>query len=82
MLLPNHLRGNVSGAELHTTDSTSADTLIEVGRFAGDTHNGARPHFRFDGSGASYGADIWLIATTSDGRHLGYHIPNGAGRVD
>ncbi len=82
VLLPNALRGNVSGAELHSTDSTSADSLIEVGRFAGDTHNGERPHFRFNGSGGSYGSEIWIIAKTSDGRNLGYFIPNGAGRVD
>ena len=80
VLLPTQLRGRVSSANLHTANSTSQDTLIEVGRFVGDTHNGNRPHFRFLESGGTYGS-VWVIAETEEGT-LGWEIPNGAQRWD
>lgn len=82
VLLPQHLTGNVVSAGIHSTDSASADTMIEAGRFAGDTHNGNRAHFRFESTGAAYGANVWVIATTADGQKLGWNIPNGAARWD
>jgi len=82
VLLPTQYRGQVESVGIHRTNSTSTDTLIEAGWFAGDTHNGARPHFRFADSGGSYGADIWLIAKLADGQALSYNIPNGAARWD
>jgi hypothetical protein len=81
VLLPTQLRGQVATASLHTTDSASQDTLVEIGRFAGDTHNGNRPHFRFNESGSHYG-EVWVVATLSDGSNLGWHVPNGASRLD
>lgn len=82
VLLPQELTGNVTSANIHTTDSTAPDTMIEAGRFAGDTHNGNRPHFRFESPGAAYGGNVWVVARTADGRDLGWLIPNGAARWD
>jgi hypothetical protein len=82
VLLPQNLTGNVVAANIHSTDSTSPDTMIAQGRFAGDTHNGNRAHFRFEENGAAYGANVWVIATTGDGQNLGWLIPNGAARWD
>lgn len=82
VLLPEDMRGQVAAAGLYNDDVASQGTLIEPGRFAGDTHNGNRPHFRFNESGATYGGDIWLIAELSDGSRRAWHIPNGASRWD
>jgi hypothetical protein len=82
VLLPNALRGQVVSGAIHSDDSRSAATMIEAGVFAGDDHNGARPHYRFSQSGAAYGADVWFIAETADGQALAYNIPNGASRWD
>lgn len=81
VLLPQQLRGQVATANLHSTDSASPNTLVEHGRFVGDTHNGYRPHYRFNESGAHYG-EVWVVATLQDGSRLGWHIPNGASRWD
>ena len=81
VLLPNSLRGEVTSASIHTTDSFSESTKIEEGRFAGDDHNGERPHYRFNQSGPGYGNDIWVIARTSSGVQ-GWNIPAGSQRWD
>lgn len=75
ILLPGSLRGKVSGC------SISGSFGSENGRFAGDTHNGRRPHYRFSRSGGSYGSNITVSARTSDGTKT-WRIGNGASRSD
>ena len=82
VLLPTQYRGQVESVEIHSNNSTSSGSLLEAGWFAGDTHNGDRPHFRFTKSGAGFGADIWVIAKLTNGQVLSYNIPNGAARWD
>lgn len=81
VLLPKEFRGRVNKAGIYSSPTTSSASLIEDGRFAGDTHNGARPHYRFENSGASYGTDIWVVAQTDVGP-LAWNIPNGSSRWD
>lgn len=78
VLLPPQYRGNVSGAHIANANGD----VIEVGRFAGDTHNGYRPHFRFTQSGAFYGADIYVVADLSEGGDVHWPIVNGAQRQE
>lgn len=80
VLVPAIHRQRHGNAGIYRSKSTSAENLIEMGTFVGDTHNGARPHFRFKESGSFYGA-CWFIVGTEDGT-LGWEIPNGAQRWD
>jgi hypothetical protein len=73
VLLPGSLRGKVSGA------SISGSFGSENGSFAGDTHNGRRPHYRFSKSGGSYGSNIRVTARTSSGTKS-WTVPNGGSR--
>ena len=73
VLLPGSLRGRVSGC------SISGSFGSETGSFAGDTHNGRRPHYRFSKPGRSYGSNITVTARTSSGNQS-WRVPNGASR--
>jgi hypothetical protein len=55
--------------------------IVDVGRDGG-VHNGNRPHYRFAGSGASYGNDIFTVADLTDGDRHFWHIPSGASRTE
>lgn len=74
ILLPSRFRGHVSRL------SISGGFGTEVGRFAGDTHNGFRPHFRFSHHGSRYGSNITVNALLSNGQIVSWNIPNGASR--
>ena len=76
ILLPSSLRGRVTSC---TLQSSSAGTV--AGRFAGDTHNGYRPHYRFDQQGGAYGTGITVTATLDDGSTRSWSVPNGAQRT-
>lgn len=78
VLLPPQYRGNVSSAYIANANGG----VIEVGRFAGDTHNGRRPHYRFSQSGAAYGADIYVVADLNEGGDVHWPIANGANRQE
>lgn len=77
-LLPPQYRGNVQSA--HIADSSGR--VIEQGRFAGDVHNGRRPHYRFTQHGSAYGANIYLVADLAEGGTVHWHIPHGAHRQE
>lgn len=77
VLLPSSLRGRVSGAEIQKGGS-----LVERGKFAGDTHNGNRPHYRFSKPGAGYGSGLTLVAFLNGGGKKSWSIPNGGSRVE
>lgn len=81
VLLPQSLTGHVVSANIHSTDSIAEDTIIEVGRFTGDIHNGGRPHFRFNQSGAGYGKNIWVVARTKN-KNFAWFIADGSQRWD
>jgi hypothetical protein len=67
------LRGKVSGC------SISGSFGSETGSFAGDTHNGNRPHYRFSKSGGSYGSNIRVTARTTSGTKT-WTVPKGSSR--
>ena len=69
VLLPASLRGKVSGCSVNG----------ENGRFAGDTHNGRRPHYRFSKAGGGYGSNIKVVARTTSGNRT-WTVPNGSSR--
>ena len=73
ILLPGSLRGKVSGC------SISGSFGSENGSFAGDTHNGRRPHYRFSKAGGSYGTNIRVSARTTSGTKT-WTVPNGSSR--
>jgi hypothetical protein len=73
VLLPGSLRGKVSGC------SISGSFGSETGSFAGDTHNGNRPHYRFSKSGGSYGSNIRVTARTTSGTKT-WTVPKGSSR--
>lgn len=75
ILLPNALRGKVNGCTVIYSGGS------EAGRFAGDTHNGDRPHYRFSKSGAAYGQNITVVASLTAGGDETWSIPNGAERT-
>jgi len=77
VLLPNRYRGKVNAC--HVAESGGA--LIEQGRFAGDTANGMRPHYRFARPGGHYGQNIQVIAVTTEG-NIKWAIPDGAQRKE
>lgn len=82
VLLPTTLKGLIDRVEIHTQIPPDDTTRIAEGRFAGDDHNGGRPHFRFDKPGADYGSDIHVVVFKDDGSTVTYSIGNGAERHD
>lgn len=78
VLLPSQYRGRVS----QTAVLNASGQVIEVGRFAGDTHNGNRPHYRFSMPGAGFGSKVTVAARMSDGSVKTWRIPNGGSRYE
>jgi len=78
VLVNTRFRGHIVKCEILRADWT----VIEAGRFDGDTHNGCRPHFRFSKPGAEYGTDLILRLTLKDGTERAHVIPDGARRWD
>ncbi len=76
VLLPSSLRGRVTSCTL-----TSASAGTVSGNFAGDVHNGRRPHYRFSSPGAAYGNNITVRATLNDGTSQTWSVPDGAQRT-
>ncbi len=77
-LLPPQYRGNVRSAHI----ANSNGGVIEQGRFAGDVHNGRRPHYRFTQHGSAYGSNIYLVADLIEGGTVHWPIPHGAQRQE
>ncbi|MDZ4197933.1 MAG: hypothetical protein U1E27_01465, partial [Kiritimatiellia bacterium] len=57
VLLPAGYKGKVNGCWIARGDGS----VVENGRFVGDTHNGNRPHYRFSKPGAQYGTGIFVV---------------------
>ncbi len=77
VLLPASLRRNVERCWI----ASAGGAEIETGRFAGDNHNGNRPHYRFSKPGSGYGANIQVVARLKSGGTERWAIPNGASRT-
>lgn len=77
ILLPSRYRGGVVNA-VDVLDA--GGRVIERGRFVGDTHNGNRPHYRFNMQGSRYGTNLTVRATLTAGGADTWQIPNGAQR--
>jgi hypothetical protein len=82
VLLPTDLKGLIDRVEIHTEVPPTEETKVAEGRFAGDTHNGGRAHFRFDKPGADYGDNIHLVCYKDDGSYVSWAIGNGGDRHD
>ncbi len=82
VLLPTELRGQIDKVEIHSEMPPSEENKLGEGRFAGDEHNGARLHYRFDKPGAEYGNNAHVVAYKDTGEVLEWLIPNGADRND
>jgi hypothetical protein len=82
VLLPEALRGMINKVEIHSSLPPSEITKLADGRFAGDTMNGDRPHFRFDRPGSAYGQDVHVVAYQDDGTMLSWNIRDGGSRQE
>ena len=82
VLLPTTLKGLIDKVEIHSELPASETSLIEKGRFTGDTHNGGRAHFRFDQPGEAYGENIHLVVFKDGGETVSWNIGNGGNRHD
>jgi hypothetical protein len=80
VLLPASQTGSVSYAELYSSLPPSEETLLEKGRFSGDTHNGGRAHFRFSKPGGAYPDGAYVVATLFDGSQVSFQINDSSGR--
>ena len=78
VLLPPQYRGAIQGAFI----ANAGGAPIEVGTFAGDEHNGRRPHFRFSEHGSAYGNEIYVVADLVEGGSIHWPIPAGAQRME
>lgn len=76
VLLPSYFRQRLDKVELFYGNQ------VETGRFAGDTMNENRVHYRFRRPGSSYGSNIRLVATAKTGETYIWTIPNGGSRYD
>jgi len=78
VLFPAKYRGRIDSAGVYTQGGDK----IESGRFAGDSKNGGRPHYRFSKPGGGFGRDVRAIANLKDGGQVIFDIADGAERVE
>lgn len=78
ILFPTSLRGNIQAGQIQN----AGGGVIENGSFAGDTHNGDRPHYRFSKPGSGYGGGIYAVAVKKDGTSQRWSIPDGGTRTE
>lgn len=80
VLLPQSITGRVKSASIHTSLPPRNENMIEGGRFAGDTHNENRAHFRFSRAGSSYPNNAYVVAQLNDGTYTTFQIKNSGSR--
>ena len=78
ILLPTQYRGRVTTQYV----ANAGGDIIETGAFAGDEHNGDRPHFRYTRAGAAFGGNIYAVADIEGEGTVHWPIPNGAARTE
>lgn len=77
VLLPPRYAGKVQSVQVQDAQGNT----LEAGYFSGNG-NGGRDHFRFGKLGASYGENVYAVATLSSGEKIRYPIARGGERVD
>ncbi len=80
VLLPSKYTGQVVKAGIYSSLPPSASNMVEEGRFAGDTHNGGRAHFRFGRSGGSYPDNSYVVAQLSNGQSVSFQVSESSAR--
>ena len=80
VLLPGSLRGQLKSVAIYDQHPDNGGRQIERGRFSGDTHNGGRPHYRFDRAGSAYPDGVYVVAKLRDGRQETFQINDSASR--
>jgi len=82
VLLPTTLKGLIERVEVHSELPPTDTSKLGSGRFTGDTHNGGRPHYRFEKEGGEYGDNVELVVYKTDGSTATWSISDGAARND
>ena len=82
VLLPTDLKGMIDRVEVHSELPPTESTKLDEGRFAGDTHNGGRPHFRFSKPGEDYGENVHVVVFKDDGTTVTWDIEDPSQRYD
>lgn len=82
VLLPTDLKGMIDRVEIHSELPPTDETKLDEGKFAGDTHNGGRPHFRFSQPGEDYGENVHVVVFKDDGSTVTWEIADGSQRYD
>ncbi|MEZ4754766.1 MAG: hypothetical protein R3A13_10745 [Bdellovibrionota bacterium] len=77
VLLPTEFNDMVSSVVL-----THEDKILEEGSFAGNEHNGARGHYRFNKAGGEYPDGLKVEVRFDDGTIVKYDIPDPSERYD
>jgi hypothetical protein len=80
VLLPQSITGKVKSASLYSSLPPNSETLIENGRFTGDTHNGGRSHFRFSKAGKEYPHQVFVVAELKDGSYTSFAVRGSGNR--
>lgn len=83
VLLPTNIpKETIEKVEIHDELPADESNKVAEGRFAGDTHNGGRAHFRFDRPGEAYGNNLHLVVFKNDGSSVHWDIANPGERND
>jgi hypothetical protein len=80
VLLPQSITGKVKSASLHASLPPRTETLIEDGRFTGDTHNGGRSHYRFSKAGKEYPNKVFVVVELKEGSYTSFEVRGSANR--
>lgn len=81
VLLPPGLTGQVASAGIYSSLPPSGETLIEKGRFSGDSANGGRAHFRFSKPGGAYADGVYVVAHLKDGSIVKFRVGESSQRT-
>lgn len=79
-LIPSQYSGQIVDAGIYSSSEANSSSLIEQGRFTGDTHNGGRSHFRFSKEGGSYPDGVFLNIKLLSGQTVSFPINDSASR--
>ena len=81
VLLPKDLKDAVSKVEIYSALPPTEANKLGSGKFSANA-NGDRPHYRFEKPGASYGENVYVVATKNDGSTVEWMIEDASKRND